>query len=130
MKASKTRILTAITLILVIFMAILYVQFRPSVAEGEKSISISVIYEDGSQEDYSLQTTANYLKEAAETILTLEGEESSYGFTIYSVNGVEANFNTDSVYWAIYHNGKHGQYSIDSQPITDGDVFTLAYEHY
>ena len=100
-------------------------------APVEKSITLTVTYEDGSSDEYIIETDAEHLKEAAELAVTLEGEESDYGFTVTAVNGVEADFTDGSnAYWAIYVNGEYGMYAIDAQPIADGDQFALVYETY
>ena len=44
---------------------------------------------------------------------------------------MEANFEDGSnAYWAIYVNDEYGMYSLDTQPVTDGDSYALVYETY
>lgn len=102
--------------------------FGPKATAGSKEITLTVQYPDGLTEQHSLTTDAAFLKEAADTVLTLGGEDSPQGFTLYSINGVEANFQTDKAYWAIYVNQEYGQYAIDRQPVADGDSYALRYE--
>ena len=100
-------------------------------APVEKSITLTVTYEDGSSDEYIIETDAEYLKEAVELAVTLEGEESDYGFTVTAVNGVEADFTDGSdAYWAIYVNGEYGMYAIDAQPRADGDPVARGSETY
>lgn len=103
-----------------------------TVEQGEpKTITLTVTYEDGMADEYTIETDAEYLKEAIESTVTLEGTESNYGFTVTAVNGVEADFTAGSnAYWAIYVNGEYGNYSIDAQPVADGDSFGLTYATY
>lgn len=103
-----------------------------TVEQGEpKTITLTVTYEDGMADEYTIETDAEYLKEAIESTVSLEGTESDYGFTVTAVNGVEADFTAGSnAYWAIYVNGEYGNYSIDAQPVADGDSFGLTYETY
>lgn len=124
----KTWLALAAVAALIAVMAGAYLHFAPKVTVGEKTVTISVAYPDGTREDHEVQTDAEYLKEAAESVLTLEGEEGPYGFTIYAINGVEANFETDAAYWCIYVNGEYGQYAVEAQPVADGDTFLFAYE--
>lgn len=102
-----------------------------SATEAEtKHITLTVTYEDGSSDSYEIDTEADYLKDAIDTTVELGGEESDYGFYITSVNGVEADYDADGAYWAIYVNDEYGSYGVDSQPVTDGDSFALVYEVY
>ncbi len=95
-----------------------------------KHITLTVTYEDGSSDSYEIDTEADYLKDAIDSTVELGGEESDYGFYITSVNGVEADYDADGAYWAIYVNDEYGSYGVDSQPVTDGDSFALVYEVY
>ena len=33
-----------------------------------------------------------------------------------------------SAYWGFYINGEYCSYGIDSQPVSDGDIFEIVYE--
>ena len=130
-KKNTRRIVIALVVLVVLVAAILivYTVAGPDTTEGSKQITLEVIYEDGSSETYEISTDAEYLHEAIADTVTLEGEDSDYGFTIYTVNGVTADWN-DNVYWAIYVNGEYGMYAVDQQPVSDGDSFQLIYESY
>lgn len=99
--------------------------------QEQKTITLTVTYEDGTSEDYTVETTAEFLKEAIEATVEIEGSEGEFGFTLTSVNGVEADFTDGSnAYWAIYVNDEYGMYALDTQPVTDGDSYALVYETY
>ena len=120
-----------ILLILIAIFGTVYTQFVPKGQAGEKHITISIIDDTGSEETYELDTDAEYLLEALESVAEIGGEESAeYGYTLYTVNGLTADFNTGNAYWAIYVNGEYGQLGISQQPVSDGDDFTIAYETY
>ena len=118
--------------LLVIVLAALMLAVRgcafPAAPAGEKQITISVIYADGAAEHFGISTRADCLKEAAEAVLTLEGEETAYGFTIYAVNGAEADFRKGEAYWAIYADGGYAQSSADRLPVLDGGTYAFIYE--
>ncbi len=106
-------------------------------AEGEtdvkaqKTITLTVTYADETSDAYTIETTAEFLKEAIESTVEIEGSEGEYGYTLTSVNGVEADLASgENVYWAIYVNDEYGMYSLDTQPVTDGDSYALVYETY
>ena len=85
----------------------------------------------GTQSDYALNTDAEYLLEALQSVAEIDGEESpEYGYTLYTVNGLTADFTTGNAYWAIYVNGEYGSYGLSQQPVTDGDTYAIVYETY
>ena len=132
MKTGTKKLLAAIA-VLVILIAIFYTvyrQFLPQPQNGEKSITITIIDDTGTEDTYALDTDAEYLLEALETVADIDGEEGPYGYTLYTVNDLTADFNTGNAYWAIYVNGEYGQLGISQQPVADGDAFTIAYETY
>lgn len=134
MKSSKKKKirtgLFVLVLAVVAVIACLCYFYRPRTHSGEKEISISVVYQNGTKDQYTVKTHAKYLKKAAESVLDLDGKDTSQGYVILSINGKKADPNTGKVYWAIYVNGKYGQSSVDKQPVKDGDVFLFKYESY
>lgn len=121
-----------LTVALVLGLGFIYFQFSEKPVEGSKSISIEVVDNEKKSITYDLKTDAEYLRQAMDEVeeLTYDGEDSAYGFTIYTVNGVTADYNVDGAYWSIYVNNEYGQYGVDSQPVEDGDAFKLEYTVY
>ena len=99
-------------------------------ADGSKHITIEVTGADGKTTAYELATDAEYLRQAMDEAdgLTYSGTESDFGMMVEVVNGEQAVYAEDNAYWAFYVNGEYGQYGIDSQPVNDGDVYSLVYE--
>lgn len=110
----------------------LYMGFKPQAQTGSKAITIEVIDDAGASKVYEVATDAEFLSDAFEDAEGLEvlGEESQYGLTIITVNGVTADFNTDAAYWSIMVNGEYGQYGADAQVVADGDDYQLVYTVY
>lgn len=132
-KTNKKALIGVVALVAVIaVLAAVFFIFRPKPVAGSKSIVIEVV--DNAQEttSYELKTNAEYLRQAMEEAagLTFSGEETEFGLTIHTVNGVTADFNVDSAYWSFYVNGEYCNYGIDAQPVLDGDTFTIKYEVY
>lgn len=92
-----------------------------------KQITLTVTYADETSQEYTIDTTAENLKEAIEGEVELGGSDGDYGFFLESVNGVTADYDADGAYWAIYVNDEYGMYAIDAQPVADGDAFALVY---
>lgn len=98
----------------------------------QKSITVSVVNQDGSTEEFETQTDAEVLYDALLTIdgFSIDGYETDWGYYVTTVNGVFADYDTDGSYWSLYVNGEYGSYGVDSQPVADGDNYTFAYETY
>lgn len=132
-KSSKKILIGVVVLVAVLGLFFgLYMNFKPQTQTGGKSITIEVIDDTQASTVYEVATDAEYLREAFADAEGLEvvGEETQYGLTITTVNGLAADFNVDSAYWSIMVNGEYGQYGADAQVVTDGDVFQLVYTVY
>lgn len=128
-KSNKKVIIGVIALVAVIaLLAVLYFVFREKPVEGAKAITIEVIDNEANSKVYEVNTDAEYLRQAMEEAKGLEfaGYDSDYGFTLETINDVTADFTT--AYWCILVNGEYGMYGVDSQPVEDGDAFTIKYE--
>lgn len=129
----KIIIGAVILIVLLAAFAVIYVVFGPKAAQGSKEYILKVVDDNGETTEYTGHTDAEYLRGALEELeksddLTIEGEESDYGLFIDTVNGVTADYSKDKAYWALYVNGEYGNYGVDSQPLTDGDIYSLVYE--
>lgn len=122
----------AILAVLIIALGAVYFVFSPKTSEGSKAITLSVIDNTGAETTYDVKTDAEFLREVFDEIegLTVEGTDGDYGLYINTVNGVTADFNSDGAYWSIYVNGEVGQNGADTQPVTDGDNYSIVYEVY
>ena len=121
--------LAAIALVLVL----IFVLNKPKGQQGSKKVTLIVQDDQGAEKKYEFRTDAEFLYDALKPLmeekkLSVEAEESAYGLYVNAVNGVTADYAKDQAYWAIYVNEEYGQYSIDTQPVADGDVFKLVYE--
>ena len=93
--------------------------------ETGEIFAVIILLQHGSQSD----RTNFFYKTMDETEgLTYSGTESDFGMMVEVVNGEQAIYAEDNAYWAIYVNGEYGNYGIDSQPVNDGDVYSLVYE--
>ena len=92
-------------------------------ADAQGSLTASL----GVQEPDRLEIT---LATIMSNIINDEEESPEYGYTLYTVNGLTADFTTGNAYWAIYVNGEYGSYGLSQQPVTDGDIYAIVYETY
>lgn len=126
---AKKIIVAVFVVILVVVMAVVYIQFGEKAVEGSKNITISVVDSQQKVTEYELSTDSEYLRQAMEEADGLEfsGTESEYGMMVEVVNGESAVFATDGAFWNFYVNGQYCNYGIDTQPIADGDAFEIVY---
>lgn len=129
----KIIIGAVILIVLLAAFAVIYAVFGPKATQGSKEYILKVVDDNGETTEYTGHTDAEYLRGALEELekaddLTIEGEESDYGLFIDTINGVTADYSKDKAYWALYVNGEYGNYGVDSQPLTDGDIYSLVYE--
>ena len=115
--------------VILALLAGLYLWLRPAASEGSKSITITVVAEDGTETSYSVQTDAEYLRGAIEDAdgLTIEGTESEFGLMVDTVNGVRADYTLDGAYWSFLVNGEYCNYGVDEQVVNDGYEFQIVY---
>lgn len=95
---------------------------------GEKiNISIEVVSEDGSSKIFPLTTSCTNLADALTSSGIAQGSVGQYGFTVITVNGITADYNTSNSYWAISVNGTLSQTGASAIELANGGVYTLTY---
>ena len=106
----------------IVVMLVIYLVGKPDVTLGSKSVDIAVTDDEGYEKQYFINTEAQYLKQVMDELeqkdFEYSGEEGEYGLYVDTVNGIKA----------FYVNGEYCNYSIDRQPVNDGDVFEIVYE--
>lgn len=124
-------ILTAVILVVAIICFILvYRHFGAKPTAGAKHVTLEVVDQNGDTTTYDVHTDAEFLKQVMDETegFSYSGTDSDYGIMVEVINGVQAIYETDNAYWALYVNGEYGSYGADSQPVTDGDTYTWQYE--
>ncbi len=132
-KSSKKIIIAGVIIAaLITIFAGVYFFLAPKASAGAKSITLTVVDDAGAETIYDVNTDAEYLVEVFDEVdgLTVEGDDGDYGLYINTVNGVTADFNADGAFWSIYVNEEVGMNGADSQPVVDGDKYSLVYEVY
>ena len=96
----------------------------PEVQQGEKNITVSIVYKDGSSKDLEINTDAEYLADA----LAEEGiiEYADDGFYT-TVDGVAADYNADKGWWCVTKDGVMTTEGMNTLAIADGDKFEITY---
>ena len=129
---NKKLILAALSLALVIaLMAGVYLATRPQAVEGQKNVTIVIVYEDGTEKKLDYTTTCEYLSELLlEKELVTGYASEEYGFTIESVDGITLDWATDGAYWALYEGENYATESAAGIVLTEGSIYRLVYEKF
>lgn len=130
MKNRKYLYMIAVLAAVIALMLAVYSANKPDVTVGSKALAVTVTDDGGYETQYFVNTEAEYLKQALDELeeqgFTYSGEDGDYGTYVNTVNGIKAD--NINAYWAFYVNGEYCNYSIDFQPVYDGDVFEIVYE--
>ncbi|MCL2343934.1 MAG: DUF4430 domain-containing protein, partial [Firmicutes bacterium] len=94
--------------------------------EGSKTITVEVVFADGTVRDHTIHTNAKYLSDALEkqNPSLISGQKSAAGLFITTVDGVTANDGLQQ-WWCITKGGAQVDTGADQTPIADGDHFEI-----
>lgn len=118
----KALILTAVVIVLAMLAA--YLVFGPAGRAGIKSVTVEVQHLNGGEAHYEIRTKAEYLRKALEDANLVKGSETSYGLWVETVDGETAD-ETKEEWWGYTVNGEFAVYGVDSQPVSDGDIYVF-----
>lgn len=112
-----------------VLFGVVYAAFGPKGVGGDKTLTIEVTDDAGTTMTYTVDTDAEYLRQALKETegLSVEGTESEYGLMVDTVNGLTADYSTNGAYWAFYVDGEYCEYGIDTQPVEDGQTYQIVY---
>ncbi len=127
-KQTKLIIICAAVLAVLIAAAlILPSMLSDRATEGDKQITFTVVYPDGKDKVYKINTDALYLADAVfEEGLITEAEYKSGYYTV--IDGVEAVWSNDQAWWCITKDGVMTTVGMNDLAIEDGDKFEATYK--
>ena len=129
MKNKKLVLAVAALVAVVALMAGVYLATRPEAVEGQKNVTVVIVYEDGTEKKLEYTTTHEYLAQLLlEKELVTGYESEEYGFTIESVDGIMLDWFVDGAYWALYEGEEYAVTGASGIVLTDGGVYKLVYE--
>ena len=94
---------------------------------GAKTVQVEVKAE-GQSVTFTIHTDKTTLGEALFEYNLIIGEEGAYGLYVKFVNGIEADYDKDHTYWALYKNGEYMMTGVDTTAIADGEHYELSKE--
>lgn len=129
-KQNKKIIIGLVILVAVIAALVIGYQFlKPQPMKGDKTVQVTVVSEDQTTKEYDVQTDAEYLQQVMDEAegLTYTGTEGDYGLMVEKVNDEIASYDENNAYWGFYVNDEYCNYSINEQPVADGDEFRIVF---
>ena len=135
----KTTVITKLSILLVIFMAISLVSCTQKdpwadaihtvdteLGVGEKTVTVDVCVKEHIV-TFTIHTDAESLGEALLENGLIEGEDSQYGLFVKTVNGMTLDPDDQNSYWAFYVDGDYAMSGVDSTEIDEAVTYQLAY---
>lgn len=119
----------AVLLVLIAAFAAIYFIWMPRGQAGSKTIEVQVVFSEEESKDYTIQTDAEYLRQALEEKDLVAGDESEFGLFIKTVDGVTVD-DSKNEWWCVTKDGEMVQTGVDTTPIADGDHFELTLSTY
>ena len=126
----KTKRLILIVAALVALVAILLGVFyatRPETQVGQKEIVVTVVHSDGSEKDYPITTTQEYVGRAIVEAGIAADNQDQYGLYLEELDGERAVWAENGAYWAFYVGEEYAVSGLDQTPVTDGTTYKLVY---
>ena len=89
-----------------------------------KSVSVTIVYEDKTEEKIELNTEAEFLADALVEKGIIEYDKDGYYTT---VKGVTADYNKDQAWWCVTKGGEMTNEGLNTLAISDGDTYEITY---
>lgn len=117
--------LAALLVVIAVFLGV-YHFTKGTAAAGVKTITVEVTHNDGSQNSFTCNTEREYLGDMLIDEDLADGEESSYGLFITTVDG-ETIDKSNQEWWCITKDGEMLNTGADQTPIADGEHYELTF---
>lgn len=96
--------------------------------EGSTTFKFTVVDKEGKEATCEIRTDEKTVGAALLKLGVIEGEEGPYGLYVKKVNGITADYDVDSTYWAFYIGGEYGMTGVDVTEITAGSSYAFKVE--
>ena len=126
---NKKLIIAVVLALVIALMAGISLANKPQAVEGSKQVTVVIVHKDGTEKSLEYATDLEFLSELLlEKELATGTTSEEYGFTVESVDGVTADWETDSAYWALYEGDTYATTSASGIVLVNGGVYKLVYE--
>lgn len=96
--------------------------------EGATQISVKVVFKDGSEKSFTVNTDQENVGDALVEVGLISGEDGNYGWFITTIDGEYHKWEDDGKYWAFYIDGEYANTGVSETPITAGATYTFRAE--
>lgn len=125
---NKKLIFGVVALVLVVAALLgVYLATRPDVQEGAKTITVTVVHKDKTEVVKTYHTDELYLDKVLLAEGLISGNEDQYGLVVITVDGEQAQWDTDNAYWNLLVDGQAATTGISAIPVEDGQHYQLVY---
>ena len=93
--------------------------------EGSNTFDFAVVDLDGVETRFEIHTDEETVGAALIALNLIEGDEGPYGLYVKSVNGIQADYDKEKVYWAFYVNDEYGTSGVELTEIVEEDVYSF-----
>ena len=94
--------------------------------EGETTFTFIAVDLDSKETVFEIHTDQTTVGAALQQVGLIDGEESSYGLYVKTVNGIDLDYDTHGKYWAFYINGGYAPSGADQTEIKAGETYSFA----
>nr|AGS52668.1 hypothetical protein [uncultured bacterium contig00045] len=97
------------------------------IGEGQTVFRFEVTGADGNTAAWNVHTDEDTVGAALIAVGLIEGEESSYGLYVKTVDGITADYDVDQSYWAFNIDGEYAMSGVDTTDIDPGKTYAFIY---
>ena len=97
-----------------------------NVQQGQKSITVTVVYADKTQKEFEITTDAENLGDALLEEKLVTEEEHKTGF-YNTVDGIRADYTLDKAWWCFTKGGEMTTVGANDLTIADGESFEITH---
>lgn len=96
--------------------------------EGNTSFLFTVVDGEKNEKQYEIHTDKETVGEALLELNLIAGDEGDYGLYVKTVDGIDADYDKDGVYWAFYVDDAYAQGGVDTTKAEDGHSYAFKIE--
>ena len=123
----KTKLISTIGVVVLVVLIAVFALFHetlmPKGEKGNKTITVSIVYDETSKE-VSINTDSDNLRGALEEEKLISGDESEYGLYVKVVDGRTAD-DSKQEWWSFTKGGEMLMTGVDDTPIADKEKFEI-----